>query len=568
MPSSLFQYEMLPTTWFYLSALIIVAVFFKFNRFWSVRNLDLAGLLILAPGLLFLAMNDNRWGYIWLFLCGSLFCVRMLLDQLMVRRPLLEPNLNPAGMTLSVVLLITFMGANVSINRETAIDSVRTLRLEQIFVLNDWEHGEKPLPSRVPGFRPFLALTEQANQVMAPDRSFLPVFLKEKAALTGETAPVSPDSQSAETVLRDAFSTMMGRPVFESLPPQSKQASQSAQVKTPGSHKTFEDSTIISASYAQVADIEDTKIINSGPSATTVQSSEPLPLSVTASPEQPLAKSTERSAFEQPVSGLAESAVSSEHEMPTTVSSPKYSAWCEISVITLIILGHIAIVIGLIHIGHCHFNNLVTGISAAMLYLLLPYVSQMTGRLDHLIPGVLIIWAVALHRRPLFAGLCLGGAASLVFHPIFLVPLWCSYYWKRGLFRFLIGTVGIILVFYLLLLFSPREFGSYGEQWLNMVGANNLTLHAPDGLWEDFPPIYRIPIMVVFFIYCIGVVFWPSRKHLATLMSCSVVILISLQFWQAHQGGLYMAWYLPLLIVTLFRPNLEDRVATATVIDY
>jgi len=101
-----------------------------------------------------------------------------------------------------------------------------------------------------------------------------------------------------------------------------------------------------------------------------------------------------------------------------------------------------------------------------------------------------------------------------------------------------------------------------------MVGAHNLTLRAPDGLWEDFSPVYRIPIMVVFVIYCVGVIFWPSRKHLATLMCCSTIILLGLQFWQAHQGGLYMAWYLPLLIITLFRPNLEDRVATAFVIDY
>ena len=97
MPSSLFQYEMLPTTWFYMSSMIIFAVFFKFNRFWCVRNLDLLGLLLLTPGLLFLAMNASRWGYLWLFACGFLFITRLFLDLLMVRRPLLDPNLNPAG---------------------------------------------------------------------------------------------------------------------------------------------------------------------------------------------------------------------------------------------------------------------------------------------------------------------------------------------------------------------------------------------------------------------------------------------------------------------------------------
>ena len=33
----------------------------------------------------------------------------------------------------------------------------------------------------------------------------------------------------------------------------------------------------------------------------------------------------------------------------------------------------------------------------------------------------------------------------------------------------------------------------------------------------------------------------------------------------AHEGGIYVAWYLQLLLLTIHRPNLEDRVATATV---
>ena len=49
----LFQYhEVFPTTWVYLSSLLMVGLFFKFGRFWSVRNLDLLLLILLAPGLL------------------------------------------------------------------------------------------------------------------------------------------------------------------------------------------------------------------------------------------------------------------------------------------------------------------------------------------------------------------------------------------------------------------------------------------------------------------------------------------------------------------------------------
>ena len=517
--------------------MIIFAVFFKFNRFWSVRNLDLLGLLLLTPGLLFLSMNASHWGYLWLFACGLLFCIRLFFDLLMVRRPLIEPNLNPGGMTLAVILLLAFMGANITINRGASIDSVRTLRLEQILTLNDWETSQKPLQFRVAGFPPFLALTDMTNQVMAPDRDFLPGYLREKDALIDKHREQKTaflyETRDADELLRDVLQTVMG-------PSTSGGVAVSSRNETPSP-------VIIPVAYTQQRNTTHPEI-----STDPTDRTDPATLS-------PLAEQDVIDLFAKETQPLP---------VKSQVVRQEYSLWCEILLIALVILGHVAIVLGLIQIGHCHFNNLVTGISAAMLYLLLPYVNQMTGRLDHVIPGALIIWAVALYRRPMFSGICIGTAAALMFHPIFLVPLWCSYYWKRGLFRFLIGTVGIILVFYLLLLLSPHEFGSYGRQWLNMIGANNLVLHAPDGIWEDFSVFYRIPIMVVFVIFCIGVLFWPSRKHLATLMCCSTIILVGIQFWQAHQGGLYMAWYLPLLITTLFRPNLEDKVATASVIDY
>ncbi len=49
MQQILYHYKMDPTTWVYLSSLIIITVYFKFRRFWSVRNLDLIGLILFAP---------------------------------------------------------------------------------------------------------------------------------------------------------------------------------------------------------------------------------------------------------------------------------------------------------------------------------------------------------------------------------------------------------------------------------------------------------------------------------------------------------------------------------------
>jgi hypothetical protein len=44
-------------------------------------------------------------------------------------------------------------------------------------------------------------------------------------------------------------------------------------------------------------------------------------------------------------------------------------------------------------------------------------------------------------------------------------------------------------------------------------------------------------------------------------MSCTTAVLLGSQFWKAHNGGLFLAWFLPVLLLVVFRPNLENRVA-------
>ena len=125
MSDILFQYYRVnPTTWFYLSSLLSIALFFKFNRLWSVRNLDLIGLILLAPGLLAVEYGGykasaavQQMGFLWIFTVSAALLVRMLFDSLMVRRPLLEPNLSVGGLTFLGVSLLVFLLANVITTR-------------------------------------------------------------------------------------------------------------------------------------------------------------------------------------------------------------------------------------------------------------------------------------------------------------------------------------------------------------------------------------------------------------------------------------------------------------------
>ena len=101
MQEILFDYKLNPTTWAYLSSLLMIGMYFKFHRFWSVRNLDLVALIAISPGLLLIYYGMAKhvpWqvqgGYVWLFGISGFFLIRLLIDPIMVRRPLLEPNLS------------------------------------------------------------------------------------------------------------------------------------------------------------------------------------------------------------------------------------------------------------------------------------------------------------------------------------------------------------------------------------------------------------------------------------------------------------------------------------------
>jgi hypothetical protein len=93
------------------------------------------------------------------------------------------------------------------------------------------------------------------------------------------------------------------------------------------------------------------------------------------------------------------------------------------------------------------------------------------------------------------------------------------------------------------------------DQIRQMAGRN------PEGFWQFHEAVYRIPVLAAYAALCASLAIWPAQKNLGTLLSCSAAVMLGTQFWHAPRGGLYMAWYLPFLVLTIFRPNLEDRVA-------
>ena len=161
----------------------------------------------------------------------------------------------------------------------------------------------------------------------------------------------------------------------------------------------------------------------------------------------------------------------------------------------------------------------------------------------------------------------MGLAVGVIFYPLFLLPLWCGFYWRRGLIRFSIGMVVALLLMAFSLVFTSSGLESYLSQLQQMSGWTSLLPDSLSGFWEYHEPAFRIPVIAAFIALCASLALWPAQKNLGTLLSCSAAVMLATQFWDAYHGGVYIAWYLPLMILTIFRPNLEDRVALTAISD-
>lgn len=467
----LFQYESVnPTTWAYLSSLLVIGLYFKFNRVWSVRNLDVLLIIALAPGLLMVYFGQQsidrastavhlplevgqlvptlegelnpppiqaaplpdeepprpsrqellqngktleKAGYVWLFCISGFLVIRLFVDPTMVRRPMLEPNLTIGGMTFISCALFVFLMANIIVSRPSEAD----LRGVREATKSNPKEVEESLRHYGPGYRMLLLVPRIPTHQLAQ----------------GE----SPDDLA----------------------------------------------------------------------------------------------SRER----------------------TTLIVTK----------TMAILANLALVAGIVLVGYRHFDNVRMGVGAAMFYLLLPYAALYTGRIDHVLPAALLVWAVLTYRTPLWSGVFLGLAIGTLYYPLFLLPLWISYYWERGRSRFIIGVVTTLVILVLSLAFTSPSLEMYWQQFRAMFGLWLPRDEGYTGFWNYYfnSNAYRIPVLAAFAVVSIAFSIWPAQKNLGTLMSCSAGLMLAAQFWHANDGTTYIAWYMPLMLLTIFRPNLEDRVA-------
>jgi hypothetical protein len=484
MSEILFHYQKIdPTTWVYVSSLLMFGLFFQFNRFWSVRNLDLILLILLAPGLLM--VNEAR-------------------D---VNKPL----------------------RSHASRQDTAASAAST---EASLHSTTTEQPDTAEPAAASDPNAAAATHEETDNT---DR-----VARRRLAYTGYLWLFGISSIWLIRLLVDP--TMIRRPLLE------PNATKGCLVFLGCSLFLFLMANVITSE----ATPDDKRAVAAGISFWKGQDN-----------GQNLDKPEQYARFGPgyyPLIGL-----------PSIPTHPfirddhlQSGRAQEVAAKTMAITSHMAVVLALIVIGYWHFENVKMGIGAALLYLMLPYTAQMTGHVDHVLPAALLLWAVVLYRRPALAGILIGLAISVVYYPLFLLPLWLSFYRQRGLARFLAGVLGAAAVMVFSLVFVSSDVFSF---WLKVQQMFALWLPRVEGLhgiWAlGWDPWYRLPVIVACAVLAVAIAWLPSHKNLGTLLSCSAAIMVFVQFWHGFGdgGGMYMAWYLPLLLMTVFRPNLEDRVA-------
>jgi hypothetical protein len=226
----------------------------------------------------------------------------------------------------------------------------------------------------------------------------------------------------------------------------------------------------------------------------------------------------------------------------------------------LVVLAHTIVIAGLLYIGSKHFNSMQLGISMSCLYLLLPCTAFKVHELSHVLPAACLIWAVACYRRPAVAGVLLGLACGTLFFAVFLLPLWAVFYGRRGSIKFGVSLAAVAA----LALFAVAMTSSSTDSFFaRLVHTTNWTVYR---LFTDQLPVssmgvgqifLRITLAAAFFVMLTAMTVIPRRRNLENLLANSTALVVAAQLWYPEDVGTYVLWYLPLLLLVMFRPRLD-----------
>jgi len=226
----------------------------------------------------------------------------------------------------------------------------------------------------------------------------------------------------------------------------------------------------------------------------------------------------------------------------------------------LVITAHSLVVLGLLVISRLHFASLQLGVSMVCLYLLLPCTGVYVHQLSHVLPAACLTWAFACYRRPTVAGILLGLASGTLFFAIFLIPLWAVFYGRRGAIRFIISVTAVAVLLAGTLMLISQDASSFVEKLIRSTNWTVYRLFFETAAVQESQlsqTIIRILMAAVFFVMLTAMTVLPRPRNLENLLGNSTSLIVAAQLWYPQDIGHYVLWYLPLLLLVIFRPRLD-----------
>jgi hypothetical protein len=256
----------------------------------------------------------------------------------------------------------------------------------------------------------------------------------------------------------------------------------------------------------------------------------------------------------------------------TLLAAPVEFVFEDLAARILSILTHGAVVAGLIVAGKKLFGDVHLGLASSTLYMLLPGTAYSVGSFNHVLPSALIVWAIVFYRSPIVAGVFLGLASGAMFFPVFLLPLWFVFYGRNGRWRFSVALAGVALVLVGSLALTSRDGPTFVNKILGSIDLEVLAFRSDEkieGFWNGlgYLSFYRLPVIALYCIQLALLTWLPRQKTVEHLLAHSTAIILSTQFWYTQQGGTYLLWYLPMLLMVVFRPRLLHLVPPDQSID-
>jgi hypothetical protein len=226
----------------------------------------------------------------------------------------------------------------------------------------------------------------------------------------------------------------------------------------------------------------------------------------------------------------------------------------------LVVVAHTTVVVGLMYIGRKHFCSAQLGVSMCCLYLLLPCTAFNVHELSHVVPGACLTWAFAMYRKPAVAGVLLGLACGTLFFAVFLLPLWAVFYGRKGSLRFGISlgaVAAVVLMTFALTSATTDSFVSKLVMTANWTAYRLFDAATPMSESAIGHVFLRIILAALFFVMFVAMTVIPRKRNLENLLANSTALIVAAQLWYPEDVGSYVLWYLPLLMLVMFRPRLD-----------